>query len=75
MLEAAVKDVEYYDDEELDVFIGRSSDTYDDEEAEQFRYVLYTMRQEEVAGWCRSLSLRGINIPDQIKDEVTVLLT
>ena len=75
MLEAAVKDVEYYDDEELDAFIGRSSDTYDDEEAEQFRYVLYTMRQEEVAGWCRSLSLRGINMPDQIKDEVTVLLT
>ena len=67
--------MEYYDDEELDAFIGRSSDTYDDEEAEQFRYVLYTMRQEEVAGWCRSLSLRGINMPDQIKDEVTVLLT
>lgn len=75
MLEAAVKDVEYYDDEELDAFIGRSSDTYDDDEAGQFRYVLYTMRQDEVAGWCRSLSLRGIAMPDQIKDEVALLLT
>ena len=36
---------------------------YDDEE-------LYTMREEEVAGWCRSLHLRGINLPDQLKDEV-----
>lgn len=75
MLDAAVKEVEYYDDEELDTFIGRPSDMYDDEEAEQFRYVLYTMRQEEVPGWCRSIALRGINLPDQIKDEVTALLT
>lgn len=74
MLEAAVKDVEYYDDEELDAFIGRRSDMYDDEEVEQFRYILYTMRQEEVTGWCRSINLRGINLPDQIKDEVTMLL-
>jgi len=74
MLEASVKEIEYYDDEELDAFAGRQSDKYDDDEAGQFRYVLYTMRPDEVAGWCRSISLRGINLPDQIKDEVAMLI-
>ena len=33
------------------------------------------MRQDEVAAWCRSLHLRGIELPDQIKDEVYMLRT
>ena len=74
MLEAAVKDIEYFDDEELDAFRGRPSDSYNDSEAEQFGEVLYTMRPEEVAAWSRSLTLRGINVPDQLKDELFMLL-
>lgn len=74
MMEASMKPVEYYDDEELDAFKGRQSDGYTDGEAEQFREVLYTMRQDEVAGWNRSLLLRGINVPDQIKDELVMLI-
>ena len=73
-LEAAVKEVEYYDDEELDAYKGRRSDSYSDSEAEQFGEVLYTMRPEEVAAWSRSLTLRGINVPDQLKDELFMLL-
>jgi len=74
MMEAAARSIEYYDDEELDCFAGRPSSTYTDEEADLFRDVLYTMRQKEVAGWSRSLTLRGINIPDQIKDELVMLI-
>lgn len=74
MMEAAVKKVEYYDDEELDQYRGRPSDGYSDDETEQFRDILYTMRQDEVAGWSRSLILRGINLPDQVKDEVVMLI-
>ena len=65
--------IEYFDDEELDAFSGRQSDSYTDDEAELFSDVLYTMRQDEVAAWCRSLHLRGIELPDQIKDEVYML--
>lgn len=36
MLEAAVRDVEYYDDEELDKYRGRDSADYTDSEAEEF---------------------------------------
>ena len=74
MMEAATKPIEYFDDEELDAFNGRSSDGYTDEEVEQFSYVLNTMPQEEIRDWCRSLHLRGIEIPDQLKDEVYMMM-
>ncbi len=74
MVEAAVKPVEYYDDEDLDTYQGRPSDGYTDTEAEEFRYVLYTMRPDEAEGWSRSLSVRGINVPDQLKDELMMLI-
>ncbi len=74
MMEAATKPIEYFDDEELDAFKGRSSDSYTDEEVEQFSYVMNTMPQEEIKDWCRSLHMRGIEIPDQLKDEVYMMM-
>ena len=50
LLAAVSKQIEYYDDEELDRFRDREGDGYTDEEAEEFRNVMYTMRSEEVAG-------------------------
>lgn len=75
MMEAATKAVEYYDDEELDAYKGRPGNQYTDLEAEQFRDVLYTMRPEEAAGWNRSLIMRGINVPDQVRDELIMMLS
>lgn len=74
MMEAAVKEIEYFDDEELDVFRERRSDNYTEEEAEIFREILYTMRPDEVKDWTRSLTLRQISLPDQVKDEVFVMM-
>ena len=31
------------------------------------------MRPEEVAAWSRSLVLRGINLPDELRDEVIMM--
>ena len=73
VMEASVKGIEYYADEELDVYRGRPSDAYTDAEVEEFSEILYTMRPEEVKGWNRSLILRGINMPDGIKDEYIAL--
>lgn len=66
------QDIEYYEDEELDRFRGRT--TYTEEEVEEFREVLYTMRTDEVAGWLRSLELRQVNLPDELKDEAFLLI-
>ena len=74
MMEAATKPIEYFDDEELDKFKERQSDSYTDDEAEMFREVLYTMKTKEVKDWCRSLTLRRVNLPDQVKDEVMLII-
>ena len=65
---------EYYDDEELDQFIGRPGNAYTEEETDMFRDVLYTTLDVEVAGWVRSLQLRGIELPDDLKDEVFLII-
>jgi len=72
LMAAVGKEIEYYDDEELDAYRGRPSDSYTSEEEEQFEEVLTTMREEEVAGWLRSLQLRGINLPVALRDEVAM---
>lgn len=74
MMEAATRPIEYFDDEELDRYRGREADSYSENEAEDFAEVLHTMRQTEVAEWCRSLNLRGVNLPNQLKDEVIMLI-
>lgn len=74
LLAAASRQIDYYDDEELDAYCNRPSNAYQPEEAEAFREILYTMREDEVAGWVRSLTLRGINLPDELKDEVFMIV-
>ncbi|MEE1213695.1 MAG: phospholipase [Bacteroidaceae bacterium] len=74
LLAALSKQIEYYNDEELDRFRGREGDEYTPEEADEFRDVLYTMRSDEVAGWVRSLQLRMVNLPDEVKDEVFLIV-
>ena len=45
LLAAVSKQIEYYDDEELDRFKGRPSDGYSEEEIEEFRDILYSMQE------------------------------
>jgi len=68
------KEIDYYDDEELDAYTGRASDQYSEEETEEFRNVFYTMQEEDVPGWIKSLQQREINLPDSLKDEVLMVL-
>lgn len=74
LLAAVSKQIEYYNDEELDRFRGRSSSDYSTDEVEEFREILYTMREDEVAGWVRSLQLRALELPDEIKSEVFLIV-
>ena len=74
LLAAVSKGIEYYDDEELDAYICTAPEHYTSEEEEQFRDILYTMRDEEVAGWVRSLQLRGIALPNALKDELYLII-
>ena len=75
LLAAVSKQIEYYNDEELDRFRGVESSAYLPDEIEEFREVLYTMKEEEVAGWVRSLQLRAVELPDELKDEVFLIVS
>lgn len=74
LLAAVSKQIEYYNDEELDRFRGIAGSEYQPNDVEEFREVLYTMRDNEVAGWVRSLQLRAVNLPDDLKDEVFMII-
>lgn len=64
----------YFEDEELDRFKGVSQESYTDEDIEEFRHVLYTMKSEEIDTWVHCLQTRGIEMPQEIKDEVLLML-
>lgn len=64
----------YFDDEELDKFKGKKAEEYIDSDIEEFRQVLYTMREEEVETWAHCLETRGIEIPQEVKDEILLML-
>ena len=59
---------------ELDRFQGVDSDAYDEDAVNEFRDVLYTLQDVEVAGWLRSLQLRAISLPDALKDEAFLIV-
>ena len=64
----------YFEDEELDRFKGVKQEDYTDADIEEFRQVLYTMKAEEVDTWAHCLQTRGIEIPQEIKDEILLML-
>jgi hypothetical protein len=66
--------VEYYDDEELDVFCGYTPDAYSEEDIAQFHEILDTMLEPDIPGWLRSLQLRGIPFPPVLENEVSFFI-
>ncbi len=65
----------YYDDEELDRYRGRTATEYDEQEIEEFREILFTMRPEDIAGWARSLTSRGIEMPAAVREELLLIVS
>ena len=74
LLSSVSDKIEYYDDEELDAYAGRNAADYSSDEIETFRDVMLTLKPDEIAGWARSLQLRGIALPLAVKDELIMLV-
>lgn len=74
LLAAVSEKTEYYEDEELDRFAGKGADAYAPEEIEEFRDVLLTLRPDEIAPWARSLQLRGITLPAEVREELLMIV-
>lgn len=65
----------YYDDEELDRFKGRTPESYSSQETDEFRDVLLTLLPQDVAGWAKSITLREIQLPSEVRDELLLLIS
>lgn len=74
LLSAVSPTIEYYDDEELDSYKGKNAEDYSEVEVEEFRDILVTLQNDDVAGWIRSLQNRGINIPNELLPEIYLVV-
>ena len=66
--------IEYYDDEELDALAGMDPEDYTDEQRQALREVFNTLQEADVPGWCRSLQLRNITLPPDIREEALLIV-
>lgn len=64
----------YFDDEELDAFAGKSWTDYTELEYRQIEEVFLTLRESDVAGWLRSLQLRNIELPEDLKEQALLIV-
>lgn len=68
------EEIVYFDDEELDAYKGIEPQHYTPEQTEDFSEVLTTLQPDEIADWLHSLKLRGICLPDSLRDEATIMM-
>ena len=66
--------IEYYDDEELDALAGIAPSDYTPQQQEAIRQIFNTLRESDVPGWCRSLQLRNIALPADIREEALLIV-
>jgi len=69
------KIIDYYNDEELDIYKNVSENDYSENTLDEFREVLYSLKKNEVSGWLLSLQQREIIIPQTIRDEAMFIIT
>lgn len=66
--------VEYYDDEELDQLSGIAAEDYTQEQYQMIREVFDTLKAKDVPGWVRSIQLRNIQLPLDIREEALLIV-
>ena len=64
----------YFADEELDDFKDRDPESYTSQEIEQFEEVFFTLRENELVEWLKSLQLRHVPLPPVIKEQALMII-
>ncbi len=64
----------YFDDEELDELKGLQPNLFTEVQNSKIADVFYTLKESDVAGWIRSLQLRNIELPEDIKEEALMII-
>jgi len=64
----------YYDDEELDSLAGVSPDGFSNEQLKALSDVFYSLKENDTAGWLRSLHLRNIELPAELREQALLIV-
>ena len=64
----------YFDDEELDTLRGIPCEEFTNEQTAMLENVFYTLREQDVAGWIRSIQLRNIDLPQDLRDQALLIV-
>lgn len=65
----------YFDDEELDALRGVPAGELSEEQVGMIEEVFYSLREQDVSGWIRSLQLRNIELPDDLREQAILIVS
>ena len=65
----------YFDDEELDVLTDISPENYSNEQLKLLSDVFFTLKESDVAGWLRSLQMRRIHLPVELREQALMVVS
>jgi len=69
------EEIFYFDDEELDELAGLNPEDYSEPQHKMIEDVFFTLREQDVAGWLRSIQLRNIELPDDIREQALLIVS
>ena len=64
----------YYDDEELDAYADIAAEDLTEGQAAAIGEVFHSLREEDVPGWLRSLQMRRIALPTELREEALLIV-
>ncbi len=66
--------IDYYDDEELDALADIAPEQYTESQYQMLREVFDSLSEKDVPSWCRSIQLRRIQLPQDIREEALLIV-
>ena len=72
---AASAKPEYFDDEELDSLAGISPENLTETQHNMLNDVFLTLKENEVASWLKSLQIRNIQLPIEIREQALMIVS
>ena len=69
------EEIIYFNDEELDELSNLREDQFTNQQIDDLREVLYTLRTNEISQWLISMSKRHIHIPGILQQEARQLMS
>ncbi|HEY5589467.1 MAG TPA: phospholipase [Paludibacter sp.] len=65
----------YFDDKELDALADVSPLNFTKEQLKQLSDVFYSLKESDVAGWLRSLQIRRIQLPIELREQALLIVS